>query len=183
MDSVASCCCLVGAPANTRESRHQAEYYLRSSCPHGDRLVPFTLGTTTPSSQAVHTRLRGFSPSSREAGPHFPQGKALPAGVRSPCSSPHTPAPHHSRPLGSGHRAGEPRSVNVSRLLPAQAGHCFLAQGKMNVPEFPLRPHNSKIFVILYKEVHLSSKGEVLGGGKIHTAPQATTNTHQRVNG
>lgn len=57
---------------------------------------------------------------------------------------------------------GNPSLLMVLDLLPTQAVHCFLAQGKRTVSECPPRPRNSKIFVILCKEVHLSSKGGVL---------------------
>lgn len=106
-----------------------------------------------PPSRVAHTHLSGVSSSSEPAWPHLPQRKA-------PQFWP-GPPPHPSH-----HTCQLPASVWVRRdqapqetlpsvildLLPTPAIHCFLAQGKRTVSEFPPRPKNSKIFVIYVKK-------------------------------
>lgn len=116
---------------------------------------------TAPESGGTHMPQRRFSLLRASLAVHKEKHPSSGQDPR-PALPTHLPTP--SVRLGSeGPGApGNPSLLMVLDLLPTQAVHCFLAQGKRTVSECPPRPRNSKIFVILCEEVHLSSKGGVL---------------------
>lgn len=158
MDSTASRCPVL-ALADSCGSVSQPVCRFRSRVSHGDSLCCVHL--EPPPSRVAHTPQRRFSLLRASLAVHKEKHPSSGQDPR-PALPTHLPTPGVRLGSEGPGAPGNPSLLMVLDLLPTQAVHCFLAQGKRTVSECPPRPRNSKIFVILCEEVHLSSKGGVL---------------------